>query len=84
MTARRMPKRGPHGEFLRRDSPCDAQRESSQERPLPSPSGVSRRCEECGREFEYERVLLYGMDLDIGSCPRCRPDPVSRILEMGR
>lgn len=89
MTRRRMPERGPHGEFLRRDAPSDAQRVTSERSALPSPSGASggredRRCEECGSRFEYRTVRLYGMVLDIGSCPMHAPDPVSRILEMSR
>ena len=70
------PKRDDNGKFLPR-----GQMPRGGQRP-DAPS--MHHCRECGTEFDYMRVLLYGMDLDIGSCPRCRPDPVRRILEMGR
>ncbi len=83
------PKRDDNGKFLPR-----GQTSRGGQRPDTPPASGERgsrpdappmhHCRECGSEFEYTRVLLYGMDLDIGSCPRCRPDPLSRILEMGR
>jgi hypothetical protein len=62
-----MPKRGPHGEFMRRDASSDAQR------------GFEVRVPGCGTEHEELMVAVRGGRVKIIYCPRCAPEPLESI-----
>lgn len=47
----------------------------------PPPGWMEKKtCEECGTEYLYRTVRIGRAVLDVGSCPRCTPDPV-RIMQ---
>ena len=74
---RRMPKRGPHGEFVRGNASTVAQQEESKEKPVATPRG--RTCEECGEELTEHRVAVHGGRIKIEHCPKCIPEPLEAI-----